>query len=160
MVHRRARHYSQVTARGIDYPVLAISLRRTRYAPDNLLYRFALEETGAYSVGDFVQPVGFKLLAPLLQQSPLKRLRHCCGINLLGCDALKRNVFQYLLRDDAVEQVQLIPGLILNVVRQFACQRSVNRFVGLLVQVAHTGQQRSQAAGAVGISALPIQQHQ
>ena len=48
-----------------------------------------------------------------------------------------------LFRDDAAEQVQLIPGLIFNVARQFARQRSINRFIGLLIQVAHASQQRS-----------------
>ncbi|WP_373407766.1 hypothetical protein [Leclercia adecarboxylata] len=157
MIHCGTGHHCQVASGSINHPILTLTLRRTRYAPDNLLYRFALEKTGAHSVGDFVQPVGFKLPPPLFQQSPLERLRHCRGINLLGCDALQWNVFQYLLRNDAVEQVQLIPCLILNVARQFPRQRIIDRFVGLLVQVAYASQQRSQTAGAVGVGTLAVQ---
>ncbi|HFZ2384204.1 TPA: hypothetical protein ACPZX4_003963 [Citrobacter freundii] len=69
-------------------------------------------------------------------------------------------MLENLLGYDAAEQVQLIPGLILDVARQFACQRSINWLIGLLVEVPHTRQQRSQAAGAVCISALTVQQHQ
>ena len=64
-----------------------------------------------------------------------------------------------LLRNDAAEKVKLITDLILNVARQFTCQRSIHRFIGLLIQVAHTSQQRSHAPSAVGISALTLQQN-
>ncbi|WP_379952345.1 hypothetical protein [Enterobacter soli] len=68
-------------------------------------------------------------------------------------------MFQYLLRDYAAEQVHLIPGFILNVTRQLAGKRGINRFVGLLVEVPHTSQQRCQTASAVSISTLTVQQH-
>ncbi|WP_370450716.1 hypothetical protein [Citrobacter sp. CRE-46] len=160
MVHCRACHYSQVAPGCVDHPVFTITLRRTSYAPDNLLYRFALEETRAHSIGDFVQPVSFKLLPPLFQQTPLEGLRHCRSVNLLWCDTLERNVLENLLRNNAAEEVQLIPRLILNVTRQFARQRGINRFICLLVEVTRTSQQRCQATGAVGISTLAVQQHQ
>ncbi|WP_442786108.1 hypothetical protein [Leclercia sp. LSNIH3] len=160
VIHRGAGHHRQVTPGSIDHPIFPVKFWRAGNAPDNLFYRLALEEAGAHSIGDFVQPVGFKLLAPLLQQSPLEWLRCCCGVDLLGSNALQRNVFQDLLWDAAAEQVQLIPGLIFNVARQFACQRRVNRFVGLLIQFTHTSQQRCQATGAVGIRPFAVQKHQ
>ncbi|WP_406943609.1 hypothetical protein [Citrobacter freundii] len=135
-------------------------MRRAGDALHDLLDGFTLKKSGTHGTGDFFQPIGFKLLAPLLQQSPLEGLRHCRSVNLLGCDALERNMLENLLGYDAAEQVQLIPGFIFNVARQLTRQRSVNRFVGLCVEVTHTSEQRRQAAGAVRISSLAVQQHQ
>ena len=160
MVHRRARDYGQVAPGCVDHPVLAITLWRTSNASDNLLYRFTLEETGAHSVSDFVQSIRFEFLPPLLEQSSLEWLRHGSSVNLLWCDTLERNVLENLLRNNAAEEVQLIPRLILNVTRQFARQRGINRFICLLVEVTRTSQQLCQATGAVGISTLAVQQHQ
>ncbi|HGY6027736.1 hypothetical protein [Enterobacter asburiae] len=160
VIHRGAGHHSQVAPGCINHPVFTVKFWRACNAPDNLLYRFTLKEAGTHGVSDFIQPVGFKLLPPLFQQSPLEGLRHCCGVYLLGRYALQRHMLEDLLWNDAAEQVKLIPGLILNVARQFTCQRINYRLIGLLVQFTHTSQQRSQAASAVGIGTLTIQQHQ